>query len=255
MISFTYEQVSLWLGMYLWPFVRVLALFMTAPILHDQAVPARVKIAFSLLVSLLVAPLLPAEQHVPISSPHAPLVLAQQVLIGATIGFAVRLVFAALELAGDVIGLQMGLSFAGFISPGTGEQTPIVGSFLGMVATLIFFAINGHLLLVAAVTESFHSLPVTEGPGPQINVAAMVAAGGEVFRIGLHVALPVLATMLILNLALGVLARVAPQLNVFAIGFPATLLVGIIALMFALPTMGPVLQQVLAQSVSFLPLR
>lgn len=252
MITFTYEQVALWLGMYAWPFVRVLALFMVAPILHDRAVPARLKIGFSLLVALLVAPLLPAAQHVPVSSPHAGLILAQQILIGASIGFAVRLVFAALEMAGDVIGLQMGLSFAGFISPGTGDQTPIVGSFLGVVASLIFLAINGHLMLFAAVAESFDALPITPGLGPQFSIAALVAAGGEVFRLGLHVALPVLATMLILNLALGVLARIAPQLNIFAIGFPATLLVGMIALLFALPFLGPMLEVVLERSFSFL---
>lgn len=249
MISFTSEQVALWLGVYVWPFARVLALFMTAPVLHDQAVPARLKIGFSLLAAVLVAPLLPAVQHVPISSPHAPLILAQQVLIGAAIGFSVRLVFAALEMAGDVIGLQMGLSFAGFISPGTGEQTPIVGSFFGVIASLVFLAINGHLMLIAAVTESFHALPITNGLGPQINMAAMAAAGSDVFRLGLHVALPVLATMLILNLALGVLARVAPQLNIFAIGFPATLLVGMIALMLALPVLGPLLEQMLSQGL------
>src|SRR5688500_13358150 len=182
MISFTSEQLALWLGMYAWPFARVLALFMTAPVLHDQAIPARVKIGLSLLVAMLVAPMLPDAQHVPVSSAHAALILAQQVLIGASIGFTIRLVFAALEMAGDQIGLQMGLSFAGFMSPGTGEQTPIVGSFLGVIASLIFLAINGHLMLIAAVTESFHTLPVTAaGLGPQLNYAALAAAGGEVF--------------------------------------------------------------------------
>lgn len=249
MIAFTSEQIATWLGMYIWPFARVLALFLTAPVLHDQAVPARVKIGFSMLAALLIAPLLPPAQHVPISSPHGALILAQQVLIGAAIGFSMRLVFAALEMAGDVIGLQMGLSFAGFISPGTGEQTPIVGSFFGVIASLIFLAINGHLMLLAAVTESFYAFPITNGLGPQINVAAIATAGGDIFRLGLHVALPVLATMLILNLALGVLARVAPQLNIFAIGFPATLLVGMIALMLALPVIGALLVQMLNQGL------
>lgn len=253
MIAFTSDQAALWLGIYAWPFARILALFMTAPVLHDQAIPAPLKIAFSALAALLIGPLLPAAQHVPVSSVHAPLVLAQQVLIGASIGFAMRLIFAALELAGDAIGLQMGLSFAGFISPGTGEQTPIVGSFLGVVASLIFLAINGHLLLIAAVVDSFNTLPVLAGLGPSVDFAALAAAGGEVFRLGLHVALPVLATMLILNLALGVLARVAPQLNIFAIGFPVTLLVGMIALMFALPFLGPLMEQML--SMGLRPLR
>lgn len=254
MIGFTSDQVALWLGVYAWPFARVLALFMTAPVIQDTAVPAPLKIGFSMLAALLVGPLLPAAQHVPISSAHAPLILAQQVLVGAAIGFTMRLVFAAIELAGDAIGLQMGLSFAGFMSPGTGEQTPIVGSMLGVIASLIFLAINGHLLLIAAIVDSFDVIPVAFGSKPSLDLLALAAVGGEVFRLGLHIALPVLATMLILNLALGVLARVAPQLNIFAIGFPATLLVGMIALMFALPFLGPVFEQMLMQGLAW-PLR
>lgn len=247
MISFTSAQLELWLGMYAWPLVRILALFLTAPVLHDRAIPAPVKIGLSLLAALLVAPLLPPAQHVPVSSPYALPILIQQVIIGAAIGFSMRLVFAAIELAGDIIGLQMGLSFAGFISPGTGEQTPIVGSFLGIIASLIFLAVNGHLLLLATVTESFATLPIAPGLGAGPDFAALARSGGEIFRLGLHLALPVLATMLILNIGLGVLARVAPQLNVFAVGFPATLLVGMIALMLVLPYLQPLLEQLMSQ--------
>lgn len=253
MISFTSAQLDLWIGMYLWPFVRLLAMLMTAPIFHDQAVPARAKIGFSLLCAILITPLLPPEQYIPISHPNAALLLIQQILIGAAIGFSMRLVFTALELAGDMIGLQMGLSFAGFISPSTGEQTPLVGSFLGVIAALIFLAVNGHLMLIAGVVESFNTLPIDPKLGSSPDFYALAHMGADVFRLGLHIALPVLATMLILNLALGVLARVAPQLNIFAVGFPVTLLVGMIALAMALPFLGPVFEQMLMQG--FRPLR
>lgn len=253
MISITSAQLDLWIGMYLWPFVRLLALFMTAPIFHDQAVPARAKIGFSLIVAILVVPLLPPEQYVPISHPNALLLVAQQILIGGALGFSMRLIFTALELAGDLIGLQMGLSFAGFISPSTGEQTPLIGSFLSTLAALIFLAMNGHLLMIAGLVDSFDSLPIDPllGSAPDFN--ALAHAGADMFRLGLHIALPVLATMLILNLALGVLARVAPQLNIFAIGFPVTLLIGMIALAMAMPFMGPVFEQMLMQAIR--PLR
>lgn len=253
MLNVTSTQLDLWVGIYLWPFVRLLALFMTAPIFHDQAVPARAKIAFSMLGALLIAPLLPESQHVSIAHPNAMLLLAQQILIGGAIGFAMRLIFTALELAGDLIGLQMGLSFAGFISPGTGDQTPLVGSFLGVLAALIFLAVNGHLLLIAGLVDSFWTLPIdpTLRSWPDFN--ALAHMGAEMFRLGLHIALPVLATMLILNIALGVLARVAPQLNVFAIGFPVTLLVGMLALALALPLLAPAFEQMLIQGLR--PLR
>ena len=253
MISITSGQLDLWIGMYLWPFVRLLALFMTAPIFHDQAIPARAKIAFSLIGATLVAPLLPPEQYVPVSHPNALLLIGQQVLIGGAIGFSMRLIFTALELAGDLIGLQMGLSFAGFISPSTGEQTPLIGSFLSTIAALIFLAVNGHLLMIAGVIDSFNTLPIDPGLGSLPDFNALAHAGAEMFRLGLHIALPVLATMLILNLALGVLARVAPQLNIFAIGFPVTLLIGMIALAMTMPFMGPVFEQMLLESIR--PLR
>ena len=253
MISFTSAQIDLWIGIYAWPFVRILALFMTAPIFQDASVPTTVKIAFSLIAATLIGPLLPVAQHVPLSAPNAMLVLAQQILIGAAVGFSMRLVFAALELAGDVIGLQMGLSFAGFISPGTGEQSPLIGSFLGILVSLIFLAINGHLLLIATLVDSFDAFPIGAPLSAGPDLTALAVAGGQMFSLGLHVALPVLATMLILNIALGVLARVAPQLNVFAIGFPITLLVGMLALAIALPYMGPVFEKLLMMGLQ--PLR
>ena len=171
-------------------------------------------------------------------------VLAEQVLLGTAMGFAMRLVFAAVELAGELIGLQMGLSFAGFIDPQAGSPVPLVSSFLSLIASLVFLALNGHLMVLAAVTESFSVWPVGAA-GAKIDIPGLVAWGAEIFRLGLHLALPVLATMLLVNLALGVLARAAPQLNLLAVGFPATLLAGFLLLAGLLPVMLPALQRAL----------
>jgi flagellar biosynthetic protein FliR len=239
-LSLTDGQLAAWFAAYFWPFVRILALFSAAPLLYHRAIPVRVKIGLAALVTLALAPALPAPQ-----SADAAWLLAQQLVVGLAIGLAVQIAFAAFEIAGDVIGLQMGLGFAGFIDPQNADQTPLIGSFLGLVATLVFLAINGHLLMLAGIAESFRSVPVgAPVPGAQ-DIQGLVMLGAGMFKVGLHLALPVLATMLIVNLALGVLARAAPQLNIFAVGFPATILIGMLALVLAMPLLGPFVETAL----------
>ena len=139
--------------------------------------------------------------------------LLQQVMIGLVLGFVVTIVFSAIEMAGDFIGLQMGLSFATFVDPQTSGQTPLVGSFLGILAALVFLTIDGHLLLIAAIVDSFQVLPIGTDMGGIFNQDDLLRWGSDMFRIGLHLALPPLAAILLSNLALGVLTRSAPQLN------------------------------------------
>lgn len=261
MLIFTTPQIEAWIAAILWPFLRVAALVMTAPALSHQSVPARFKIAFSFVVALAIAP----GVEVPPGSlefPRAYLLVFQQLLIGGAIGFAMRLVFAALELAGDVIGLQMGLSFASFIDPQNSSQSPLVGSFLGLLAMLVFLAVNGHAHLIASVADSFSTWPVGASVGSAASGSAsapfgartIAAWGSELFRIGLHVSLPVLTALLIANLALGVLVRAAPQLNLMSVGFPATLWLGMTVLVTFLQFLGPMLEAAIATGLA-LPLR
>jgi flagellar biosynthesis protein FliR len=250
-ITLTSAQIETWIAAFIWPFCRIVALLSTAPILHDQTVAARLKIGLALAITVLVAPTLPSPPA-SISAATAPFVLVQQVLIGAALGFAMRIVFAAVELAGDQIGLQMGLSFAGFIDPQSGAPAPLLGSFLGLLAALVYLSLNGHLHLIAALVESFAIWPVAPAATATLNLAQLVAWGGELFRLGLQLALPVLATMLLVNLALGVLARSAPQLNVFAVGFPATLLAGFALIAALLPLFGPAFQRALESGLVLL---
>jgi flagellar biosynthetic protein FliR len=244
MISFTSVQLDAWFGAYFWPFVRILALFSSAPLLYHRAIPHRLKIAFAAIATLVIAPSLP-----PASGDPAWL-LVQQLLIGLAIGLGLQLVFAAFEVAGDLLGLQMGLSFASFIDPQNSKDTPLIGGFLGLMATLVFLAINGHLLMIAGIADSFRALPVGAGAPVAADMKSLALLGGEMFSVGLHLALPVLATMLILNLALGVLARAAPQLNIFAVGFPATILIGLGSFALVMPIMGPFLETALERALA-----
>ena len=235
MIGFSEAQLMQWLAPLLWPMLRVLALFMTAPVLSMRTVPLRVKIGLALLTAFAAAPSLPVATTLPLDSPRALEAVFQQVLIGATMGFAARIVFAAAEFAGELMGLQMGLNYAGFFDPTSGSNGTAVGRFFGSTASWLFVVMNGHLMLTAAVIRSFETFPVGQEPLAITQMLAPHQWGAEVFHLGLWIALPVISMLLFVNLVLGVISRVAQQLNIFAIGFPITLGTGLIGVMLVLP--------------------
>jgi flagellar biosynthetic protein FliR len=237
MIAFTEAQLMALVMPLVWPFIRVLALFSSLPVLGQRNVPARVRVALSFLIVLAASPSLPAMPVVALDSGLAVLLIVQQVVIGLTLGFAVRVVFAAVELAGELIGLQMGLNFAGFFNPMTASQGTVSGRFFGTVVAWLFIVINGHLLIVMAVIQSFTAFPVGPDPFAFLRTLQPQVWGAEVFSIGLWIALPLVGMLLFVNLVLGVISRVASQMNVFAIGFPISLSVGLVGILLTLPMM------------------
>ena len=237
MLTFTEAQVLEWITPLLWPFIRVLALFGTLPVLGQRNVPLRARVALAFLIAFCAQATLPPMPVVPLASAQALLTLIQQLIIGVSLGFAVRIVFAAIEFAGEIVGLQMGLNFAGFFDPATGGQTTAVSRFFGVSVSWLFIVINGHLLLIAAVVQSFHAFPVSAEPFAFLRAAQPQVWGAEVFRLGLWIALPLVGMLLFVNLVLGIISRVAQQMNIFAIGFPITLSVGLIGVLLTLPLM------------------
>ncbi len=237
MLTFTEAQVWAWLSPLLWPFIRTLAVFTSLPILSQRAVPVRLRIALAFLITLCAQPALPAMPVVPLDSGIALMVLLQQLFIGLTLGFAVRIVFAAVEFAGEIVGLQMGLNYAGFFDPSTGGQTTAVSRFFGTSVAWLFIVINGHLLVVAALVRSFEAFPVGPEPLGFIRAVRPEVWGSEIFHMGLWIALPLVAMLLFVNLVLGIISRVAQQMNIFAIGFPVTLTVGLLGALLTLPLM------------------
>ena len=235
MLTFSEAQVLAWITPLLWPFLRALALFSSLPVLGTRAVPVRVRIALSALVALAAQASLPPLPPVALDSWLAFMLVVQQLLIGISLGFAVRLVFAAIELAGEVVGLQMGLNFAGFFDPMTASQTTATSRFFGAVVGWLFIVINGHLLVIAALVDSFRSFPVGEAPFAFVQQALPHQWGAMIFATGLWIALPMVAMLTFVNLVLGVISRVAAQINVFAIGFPITLGVGLLGILLTLP--------------------
>ena len=195
-------------------------------------------------MTVLVAPTLPAVTPISPFSTVGLILIVEQVLAGMALGFTMQIAFAAVELAGDMIGLQMGLSFAAFVDPQNSEQTPIIGGFLSLTLMLVFTAINGHLLLLSALVDSFRAFPITVDGVQGYDWHRLAAAGSQLFAAGLQIAMPVIGAMMLANLALGVLTRTAPQLNLFAVGFPVTLIVGLLMLLLGMPYLMPVLENI-----------
>jgi flagellar biosynthesis protein FliR len=236
MLEFTDAQLAAWIASVVYPFVRIAALIATAPVLGDGSVPRRVKIGLAIFVTIVVAPTLASVPKVEFLSGDGFLLIARQLLIGASMGFSIRLAFAAITYAGDLIGLQMGIGFAMLVDPETNDQSPVIGSLLGYFASLAFLVANGPLMMIAGISESFNALPLA---GPDANLfedwRLLVVSGGSIFGLALHMALPVVAALLVTNVALGVMTRAAPQLNLFSIGFPITIAVGLLVLTASLP--------------------
>ncbi len=237
MITFTEAQLVAWLSPVLWPFLRVLALFSAAPIYSQRAIPVRARIGLAFLVALAAQPMLAGQPVVGINSPDALGAVVQQVGIGLAIGFAARLVLATVELAGELIGLQMGLNFAAFFDPVSNAQTSAVSRFLGTMSILLFIVVNGHLMLLMAVIRSFDAFPVDGIFLQTLQRLQVHGLGAELFASALWIALPMIALMMFVNLALGIISRVAPQMNVFAVGFPITLVMGLVGIAATLPLM------------------
>lgn len=238
MLTLDSNQLLLWIGQFFWPLVRLLALFSTAPIFSERSVSKKVKIGLAVMITCILAPQLPPTT-VTLFSVGGFWLLIQQILIGIALGFTMQFAFAAVRMAGELIGLQMGLSFATFFDPGSRLNMPVLARFLDMLAMLLFLTFNGHLWLISLLADSFHTLPIGGDPLNANAFLALAKAGGLIFLNGMRLALPLIILLLTINLALGLLNRVAPQLSVFAIGFPVTLSIGILTIGILMPLLAP----------------
>lgn len=235
MLTFTEAQFAAWVSPVFWPFLRTLAVFTSAPIFSSRAFPLRAKIALAFLVALSVQATLPVAPVIGFNDPGALGVALQQVVVGLSIGFAIRVVFAAAELAGEVVGFQMGLNFAAFFDPAMNGQSSAVARFFTYVTYLLFVVLNGHLMVLMAVNKSFRNFPVEQGFLESMAKLRLYELGSALFASALWMALPMVGMLMFVNVALGIISRVAPQMNIFAVGFPITLVVGMVGIAFTLP--------------------
>jgi flagellar biosynthesis protein FliR len=249
MISLTEAQVVAWMSPLIWPFLRVLAVFTSAPIFSSRAFPVRARIGLALLIAIAAQPSLSGQPVISITGPEAFGAVAQQLGIGLAIGFTVRLVFSAVELAGEVVGFQMGLNFAAFFNPSLNTQSSAVASFFGQMSTFLFIVMNGHLLVLMAIIKSFDAFPVDQNFLEAVRQLKLYSLGADLFASGLWIALPMLGMMMFVNLGLGIVSRVAPQMNIYAIGFPITLTVGLIGITVTLPMLDQPLMALMDRAI------
>ncbi|HSY28322.1 MAG TPA: flagellar biosynthetic protein FliR [Burkholderiaceae bacterium] len=250
MISVTSAQLNIWIASYLWPMTRILGLMALAPLYNNGTIPARIKVGLSFLLAMIVAPSVPALPAMDPMSLAGLLILAQQLVIGLAMGLAMRMAFAAMEMAGTITGLTMGLGFASFFDPQSQGQSSAVSQIFALLMIMIYLAANLHLVVLSTLVDSFTTLPISATPFEGDRLRMLVAWGGRIFSSGLQLSLPLVTALLITNLALGVLTRAAPQLNLFGIGFPITMGAGFVMIAISLPYLTTPLLRLMEEGIS-----
>lgn len=235
MIELTDAQLANWLAMWLWPLLRISTFVMAAPVFGTQSLPRRVRLMFALGLTVVVAPLHAGPPPaVEVLSPAGLGLAFEQVLIGAMLGLVLRMVFLALEFAGQIVAQQMGLGFAAMVDPVSGAQVPVIGQLYVILATLMFFAFDAHLKLIELIADSFSLMPPGAGFPTRAALAFIIDWTGQMLGAGLLLMMPAVASLLIVNLSFGVIARSAPQFNIFAIGFPIMILFGVVVMLLTI---------------------
>ncbi|WP_166364120.1 flagellar biosynthetic protein FliR [Pseudomonas akapageensis] len=232
-LQLTDGQIGAWVASFILPLFRVTAVLMTMPVFGTTLVPGRVRLYFALAITVVIVPGLPPMPEVHALDLSALMLVAEQIIIGALLGFSLQLFFQAFVIAGQVVAIQMGMAFASMVDPVNGVNTAVLGQFFTMLVTLLFLSMNGHLVVFEVLTESFTTLPV--GGGLLVNHFWELATRlGWVLGAALLLVLPAITALLVVNIAFGVMARAAPQLNIFSIGFPLILALGMVILWISL---------------------
>ncbi len=216
------------LGAYIWPFIRISSMFISIPVLSVQVLTAKVKVLASFLITLVVVPIVPDSSHIAIFSYQGFMVAVQQIAIGLTTGFILQMVFSVMLVAGQSIAFSMGLGFSSMVDPATGIQVPVVAQLFVISTSLIFLSVNAHLLVIEMLVESFKTLPIGKMGLSRDDLWQVISWSSKIFAGGVLLAIPVMASLLFVNISFGVAARAAPQLQIFGVGFPITIMLGMV---------------------------
>ena len=247
-MQITTQQLLDIVGIGLWPFVRITGLCMVAPVIGGRMVPMRVRILLAAGLTLIVVPILDGPVP-PMLGLDAVLIAIRELAVGLAMGFVIQMVFDALVIGGQTIAMSMGLGFATMVDPQRGNM-PVLSHFYVLIGTLLFLAFNAHLALIGVLFESFRLLP----PGAHGLTAErawdLVMFGSRMFTGAMQMALPAVASLLVVNLAFGVMSRAAPNLNLFAVGFPVTMLLGFVILATGVGNIAPVMEGLLEDALA-----
>lgn len=228
------DEIMQTIALYMWPLYRVTSMLMIMAVFGANSTPTRVRLLLGVAITFAVAPVLPPMENYELFSLSAVFITAQQILIGAAMGFVTLMVMQTFVLTGQIIGMQTSLGFASMVDPSSGQQTPVVGNFLLLLTTLIFLAVDGHLILIRMVVASFETIPVSNEGLSVTSYRSLANWGSYMFGAALTMSISAIVALLLINLSFGVMTRAAPQLNIFAIGFPVTMVSGLFILWLTL---------------------
>jgi len=227
MLDLSFLQIEQMVGDYLLPFFRIAAFMMAMPLISTQYVPKKIRLILATSFSLAIVPTLPAVPYVEGLSLSNYLLVVEQMLIGFAIGFSLHIMFQIFAIGGQMIANQMGLGFASVNDPANGVSIVVVGQYYMMLSMMLFITMNGHLIMFQTLAQSFSVLPVGFSALDNIKLMDIVNSGRWMFQSAVVMALPAVTSLLIVNVAFGVMSKASPQLNIIAIGFPFTMTLGI----------------------------
>ncbi|QCI24741.1 flagellar biosynthetic protein FliR [Buchnera aphidicola (Rhopalosiphum padi)] len=250
MLTFNNLELAIFISDFFWPLVRILAFFSTAPIFNDQNVNKKIKIILSILIVFLIKPFLP-KIHIELFSVIGLFLLFQQILIGIVLGLTCQFLFAAFNLSGEIIGLQMGLSFANFFNVNRNIGTSIISRWLNVLTLFFFLILNTHLYLIFMLIDSFYSIPIDVNFFNSNIFFVLLKFSGSIFLNALIFILPIMIFLLLSTLIMSILNRLSPQISIFSIGFPLNLLIGMLMLYYLMSISFPFFKSLLNQLISF----
>ncbi len=233
---------------FLWPMLRISALLLAAPLFSLDALTLRIRIMLALVVTVFVYPMVEWPVIDPISA-NGLLQIVNQLFIGAMMGLMLQIAVAAIVVAGQTIAASMGLSMASMVDPNIGN-VPVISQFLVILGTLIFLGFGGHVIMLSMIIDSFRTVPIGDFILGQVAFGKVVAWSGMMFLGGVLLALPVMVSLLFINIGLGIVTRAAPTLNIFSVGFPASIAAGFIVLILSLDSIGGRIQWLWMQAFS-----
>lgn len=231
------EQLLAYLATFVWPFFRISTVFIAIPVLSVGSVPSTLRVMLGVLITGVILPVLPPMPAIELFSFEGWMVSIQQLVIGISCGFILQMVFSIMLFAGQAIAYSMGLGFASMVDPATGVQTPVIAQLFVITSSLLFLAVDGHLLLIEMLVQSFTTLPVAMIGFDKADLWRIIAWSSQIFAGGVLLALPIMATLLFVNVSFGVASKAAPQLQIFGVGFPITILLGMLLVWIGLSSM------------------
>lgn len=246
-----YQTLIRGASQFIWPFARIGGFIITVPVFSSALIPSRIRLIFLAAMSWACSSFVPPELSFLNFTGEYIVYVAYEVLLGMLMGFVLQLAFQVFVIGGQIISMQAGLGFAVMVDPASKASVPLVGQLYLMMVTLLFLALNGHLILLDTLMESFKSMPIGQATVTSSLLWKVITFSGWMFKKSLLISIPALLSLLVVSLSFGIMARAAPQLNIFSLGFPITLLMGMVIIKVGLPSVAAQMTEIIDDGLRY----